>query len=96
MQIDDTLLSKLEKLAMIEIPEDKKERMKAELGEVVNFVENLNALDVQGIGADFSVSEGKTPMREDIPALDETIPAQILKNAPKNAEGYFIVPKIIE
>lgn len=96
MQIDDSLLAKLEKLAMIEIPASKKESMKAELGEVVNFVENLNSVDARGIETGFTVSEGKTPMREDVPVLDEAIPMQILKDAPKSAEGYFIVPKIIE
>ncbi|CAE09692.1 Asp-tRNA(Asn)/Glu-tRNA(Gln) amidotransferase subunit GatC [Wolinella succinogenes] len=96
MQIDDKLLARLESLAMIEVPEEKKESIKAELGEIVNFVENLNSLEVEGLEATFTTLEGKTPMREDTPMNDEEIPALILKHAPQSAENYFIVPKIIE
>jgi aspartyl-tRNA(Asn)/glutamyl-tRNA(Gln) amidotransferase subunit C len=96
MQIDDKLLARLESLAMIEVPEEKKESIKAELGEIVNFVENLNSLEVEGLEATFTTLEGKTPMREDAPMNDEEISALILKHAPQSAENYFIVPKIIE
>lgn len=96
MQIDDKLLSRLETLAMIKVPEDKKESIKAELGEVVSFVENLNSLNVENLNASIGAIEGKAPMREDVPSVDSSIPSEILKHAPNSAEGYFIVPKIIE
>ncbi len=41
MHIDDALLAKLEKLAMIELGEDKKESTKAQLQEIMDFVGNL-------------------------------------------------------
>lgn len=96
MNIDDQLLARLETLAMIEIPADKKESIKKELGEVMSFVDNLNRLDVEKLEASASAMEGQTPLRADIPEGDETIPASILAQAPESREGYFIVPKIIE
>lgn len=96
MNIDDQLLARLETLAMIEIPADKKESIKKELGEVMSFVDNLNRLDVEKLEASASAMEGQTPLRADIPESDETIPASILAQAPESREGYFIVPKIIE
>lgn len=95
MQIDDALLAKLEKLAMIEVSEDKKESIKAQLQEVMDFVGNLEKLDTAELQATFNVLESATPLREDVPACDEQIGQSILSHAPKAQEDYFIVPKIL-
>lgn len=92
MQIDDKLLSKLERLGMIEIEEDKKEEIKSQLSEILGFVDNIASLDIQTLG---SKTELKTPMREDIPQ-DSQIQQDVLSHAPRAEDGYFIVPKIIE
>ncbi|RAX58887.1 Asp-tRNA(Asn)/Glu-tRNA(Gln) amidotransferase GatCAB subunit C [Helicobacter monodelphidis] len=92
MQITDDLLQKLEKLAMIRISDDKKEDIKQELGEIVNFVANLNRVPTQDIDVRSVLS---TPLRQDIPSLDESVAQSVLKHAPKSEDCYFIVPKII-
>lgn len=95
MHIDDTLLAKLEKLAMIEVSADKKESIKAQLQEIMDFVGNLEKLDTTELQATFNVLESATPLREDVPACDEQIGQSILRHAPKAQEDYFIVPKIL-
>ncbi|RDU71860.1 Asp-tRNA(Asn)/Glu-tRNA(Gln) amidotransferase subunit GatC [Helicobacter brantae] len=92
MKIDDQLLSKLERLGMIEIEESKKEEIKAQLSEILGFVDNIATLDTQALS---SKIEQKTPMREDIPH-DSQIQQDVLSHAPRAEDGYFIVPKIIE
>lgn len=92
MQIDDKLLSKLERLGMIEIEEDKKEEIKSQLSEILGFVDNIASLDIQTLSPK---TELKTPMREDIPQ-DSQIQQDVLSHAPRAEDGYFIVPKIIE
>ncbi len=96
MTIDDNTIDKLAKLSSLEIDESKKESLKAELGEIINFVENLNEIDVSHIDATFTTVEGGTPLREDISNQDLEMSKHILENAPKSEDGYFIVPKIIE
>lgn len=96
MTIDDNTIDKLAKLSSLEIDDSKKESLKAELGEIINFVENLNELDVSHIDATFTTVEGGTPLREDISNQDLEMSKHILENAPKSEDGYFIVPKIIE
>ena len=93
MRIDETLIKRLENLAMVEI--EKKEEMAKDLAEIVGFVEMLNELDTQNIDATFSTLNTPTPLRDDIPLKNEVI-IEILQNAPKVKEGFFIVPKIIE
>lgn len=92
MQIDDKLLSKLERLGMLEIEESKKEEIKSQLSEILGFVDNIASLDIQTLD---SKTELKTPMREDIPQ-DSQIQQDVLSHAPRAEDGYFIVPKIIE
>ena len=96
MVVDDNLIAKLAKLSSLEIDDSRKEKLKSELGDIINFVENLNDIDVSHIEATFSTIEGGTPLREDVSKQDLELSNHILKHAPKSEDGYFIVPKIIE
>lgn len=96
MTVDDNLIAKLSKLSSLEIDDAKKENLKSELADIINFVENLNEIDVSSIEATFNTVEGGTPLREDVANQDLELSNHILSNAPKSEEGYFIVPKIIE
>lgn len=96
MTVDDKLIDKLSKLSSLEIENSRKENLKSELADIINFVENLNEIDVSNIEATFNTVEGGTPLREDTAKQDLELSNQILENAPKSEDGYFIVPKIIE
>ncbi len=96
MNIDDQLLERLSKLSSLTIDESKKESLKSELSDIVNFVENLNEVDVEGISATFSTIEGGTALREDVTSQDLELSKHILDHAPKSEDGSFVVPKIIE
>ena len=96
MQIDDTLLSKLEKLSALKIDDNKREEAIAELTKIVSFVEILNELDLTNETASFTTLKGGTPFRDDVPSINEEIIKTILEHAPKSENTYFTVPKIIE
>ena len=96
MTVDDKLIAKLEKLSSLQVDDSRKEKLKSELADIINFVENLNDIDVSHIEATFTTIEGGTPLRVDVSVQNLELSNQILKNAPKSEDGYFIVPKIIE
>jgi len=96
MQVDDALLSRLEKLSHLKISDDKRDEIIEQLSEIVGFVDNLSELDTEGIDANFAMNDAATPLREDTPACNPQIHEEILKHAPKSADDFFIVPKIIE
>lgn len=96
MQIDITLLEKLEKLSHLRIAEEKKEEVMGQLSDILGYIDNLNELDTDTLSAAFSTLEGGTPMREDLPRERNDIAKQILDNAPNAEEDFFIVPAIIE
>ncbi|MEO1942334.1 MAG: Asp-tRNA(Asn)/Glu-tRNA(Gln) amidotransferase subunit GatC [Campylobacterales bacterium] len=91
--IDVKVVEKLEELALVEV-EDKR-RIAEELGEIVQFVEILNQLDLSEIPPTFSPLESPTPLREDTPIRSGVI-EKVLENAPKVEGHFFIVPQIIE
>ncbi|MBN2816404.1 MAG: Asp-tRNA(Asn)/Glu-tRNA(Gln) amidotransferase subunit GatC [Campylobacterales bacterium] len=96
MQVDEALLTKLEKLSFLKVSDDKREEIIEQLSEIVTFVDNLAELDTEGVDDKFSMSDAQTPLREDIPSCNTQINDDILKHAPNSAEHFFIVPKIIE
>jgi len=96
MLIDDKVLAKLEKLSMLSIQEDKREMIKEQLSEILNYIENLEELDTAHLDSSFSTLEGGTPFREDIVDSNVQVPQDILKHAPDSRDDFFVVPKIIE
>ncbi len=96
MEVDNALIDKLAKLSSLEIDDSKREHLKEELADIINFVENLNEIDVSHIEATFNTIEGGTPLREDVSNQDLELSKHVLKHSPKSEDGYFVVPKIIE
>ncbi len=96
MQIDNAVLSKLEKLSHLRIDESKKSEVIEQLSEILSYVDNLNELDTDTLYARFSTLDGGTPMREDTPREANNISNDILSNAPFAEDDFFIVPAIIE
>ena len=96
MKFDDKMLSRLEKLSMLQIEEGKREEMTRELEKIVGFVEILSELDTENLDPSYSTLDGGTPMRADMPRENEETRRIILDHAPNAKEDYFVVPAIIE
>jgi len=96
MQIDHTVLAKLETLSHLHIDDSKKEEIMGQLTEILGYIDNLNELDTDALDASFSTLEGGTPLREDIPREVDDIAKNILSHAPQSQDDFFIVPSIIE
>ena len=96
MQVDDALLTRLEKLSFLSVSDDKRQEIIGQLSEIVNFVENLSDLNTEGIDDNFAMSDMSTPLREDTISSSTGVSKEILMNSPKSADNFFIVPKIID
>ncbi len=96
MQIDDTLLRKLEKLSYLEIEEDKREEVISQLSKIVSFVDNLSELDTTDMDPTFCMTDKGTRLREDSVLSSKEVSQSILNSAPLSEDNFFIVPKIIE
>lgn len=95
MQVDEKLLSKLEKLSALRIADKERTALVGQLSEIVNFVEKLNELDLDSTEVVINTIKGGTPFRAD-KVENKDIIQDVLKHAPKQEGNFFIVPKIIE
>lgn len=83
------------KLARLELTEEEKEKYTHQLGELLEYFEQLNEVDTSNVEPMAQAIPLVNVMREDIPhpPYDRV---KITANAPYEEDGYFRVPKIIE
>lgn len=96
MQVDDTLLSKLEKLSYLKVSDDKRSEIIAQMDEMIAFVDNLSELNTDAVSDTFAMTNANTTLREDSPSCNTQINDDIITHAPRSADHFFIVAKIIE
>ena len=88
-------LSRVVKFARIELTPEEERRLAPQLSEVLKYIEKLNELDVSGVEPTAHATPLSNVMREDEPR-DSLSQEDALRNAPKAANGLFVVPKIVE
>ena len=96
MQVNEQLLTHLENLSYLKVSDDKRQEIINQLSQIVSFVDNLSQLDTNSIDETFTMTNQATYLREDEPMCDSDINTNIIKNAPRTENNFFIVPKIIE
>ena len=95
MPVDTATVRRIAHLARIAVADDEVEHLQGELNAILAWVEQLQAVDVEGVEPMTSVTPMKMKMREDV-VNDGDKPADIVKNAPMSDGNFFLVPKVIE
>ncbi|MDD3836288.1 MAG: Asp-tRNA(Asn)/Glu-tRNA(Gln) amidotransferase subunit GatC [Phenylobacterium sp.] len=95
MAIDAATVKKVARLARIAEPDDKLEPLARELSGILDWIEQLNEVDTDGVAPMTSAVAASLPMRDDV-VTDGGDPAKVLANAPKTERGFFVVPKVVE
>jgi aspartyl-tRNA(Asn)/glutamyl-tRNA(Gln) amidotransferase subunit C len=82
-------------LARLSLSPDEEQKIGAQLGNILGYIEKLKQVDVSGV----------EPTAHAFPLVNVTRPDEVLpsisneealRNAPAHANGLFIVPKIVE
>jgi len=81
------------RLARINLTEDEARIFQKQLDDVLRYVEKLGQLDVTGVDA--AAHALRVVFRDDAPR-DWFTAEQALSNAPRQANGLFVVPKVVE
>jgi aspartyl-tRNA(Asn)/glutamyl-tRNA(Gln) amidotransferase subunit C len=95
MSVDDATVRRIAHLARIKVADDEVAHLKGELNAILAWVEQLQAVDVEGVEPMTSVTPMKMKMREDR-VTDGEIADQVTKNAPMSDDNFFLVPKVME
>ncbi|MEM0909123.1 MAG: Asp-tRNA(Asn)/Glu-tRNA(Gln) amidotransferase subunit GatC [Pseudomonadota bacterium] len=95
MSVDIDTVRRVAHLARIKVGDDEAERLTGELNEILGFVEQLNAVDVEGVPPMTAVVD--TALRQRVDAVnDGGNRGKVLSNAPDSDDGFFLVPKVVE
>jgi aspartyl-tRNA(Asn)/glutamyl-tRNA(Gln) amidotransferase subunit C len=94
-QIDDAAVKRIAHLARLQISEQEVQRFGRELNGILAFVEELNAIDTSKVEPLTHAGDAQLRTRTDV-VTDGGRPGDIVKNAPKTEDGFFLVPKVIE
>jgi aspartyl-tRNA(Asn)/glutamyl-tRNA(Gln) amidotransferase subunit C len=95
MSIDTETARKVAHLARIKVEEDRLPALASAFSNILDFIEQLNEVDVDGVEPMVSVTPMRLKRRKDV-VTDGDIQAQVLRNAPDAREGFFAVPKVVE
>ncbi len=87
-------VERIAKLARIGLSADETAAMAVELGRIVEFVEQLQAVDVDGVAPTDQVTGLVDVWRED--EVKPSMPReQLLANAPAQKDGYIVVKRVL-
>ena len=95
MQVDDALIEKLSRLAMLQFNDEEREEIKSDLQKMIGFVDKLRELDTTGVEPLLHMSNNLNVFREDEPG-NMLSRKEALKNAPTTDGVFFQVPKVIK
>lgn len=95
MQVDETTVRRIARLARIKITDEEAKSLEGELSGILNWVEQLDEVDTDGVEPMTRVVAQELKMRED-KVTDGEIADAIVKNAPMVDDHYFVVPKVVE
>ncbi|MDX6691259.1 MAG: aspartyl-tRNA(Asn)/glutamyl-tRNA(Gln) amidotransferase subunit [Solirubrobacteraceae bacterium] len=89
--IDRDQVLHVARLARLELTEDEVERMSGELSAVLDHIEKIGELDLDGVAPTTHVIEVENALRPDEP--EPSLPRAVaLAEAPAVADGGFLVP----
>ena len=93
--ISDETIEYVGILAKLELSEEEKEQAKKDMGSMLDYIDKLGELDTTGVEPMSNVFPVKNVFREDV-VTNGDMREDILKNAPGEKDGMFVVPRTFE
>jgi aspartyl-tRNA(Asn)/glutamyl-tRNA(Gln) amidotransferase subunit C len=95
MSVDADTVRRIAYLARIAVKEDEIAHLQGELNAILNWVEQLSEVKVDGVEPMASVTPMTMKKRADA-VTDGGIAEDIVRNAPASEDNFFLVPKVVE
>ena len=93
--ISDETIEYVGILAKLSLSEEEKEAAKTDMANMLDYIDMLNELDTDGVEPMSHVFPVKNVFREDV-VTNGDMREDILKNAPGEKDGMFVVPRTFE
>ena len=93
--ISDETIEYVGILAKFELSDEEKEKAKSDMGKMLDYIDKLNELDTSSVEPMSHVFPVNNVFRED-EVVNGDDRENILKNAPEQNDGAFVVPKTFD
>ena len=93
--ISDETIEYVGILAKLELSDDEKEQAKKDMGSMLDYIDKLGELDTGDVEPMSHVFPVKNVFREDVVTNGDTR-EDLLRNAPGEKDGMFMVPRTFE
>ena len=93
--ISDETIEYVGILAKLELSDEEKEKAKEDMGKMLVYIDKLNELDTSNVEPMSHVFPVNNVFREDVVTNGDDR-ENILKNAPEEKNGAFVVPKTFD
>ncbi len=95
MSVNADTVRHVAKLARIAMSDAEVDALVPELNNILGWVDQLAAVDTEGVEPLTAVIDQKLRLRDDV-VNDGNVREAVLLNAPDAQHGFFAVPKVIE
>lgn len=95
MSLDTATVTKIATLARLKVAETDKPQLAKELSSILDFVAQLDEVDVTGVAPMTGTQAMALRQRDDV-VTDGGNTAAVLSNAPQRTGDFFVVPKVVE
>ena len=95
MSVNADTVRHVAKLARIAMSDAEVDALVPELNNILGWVDQLSAVDTEGVEPLTAVIDQKLRLRDDV-VNDGDCRVAVLANAPDAQHGFFAVPKVIE
>ena len=95
MAVDEATVRRIARLARIRITDEEAQSLKSELSGILDWVEQLEEVDTDGVEPMTRVVPIELKQRVDEVTDGERVEA-VVANAPAREDYFFVVPKVVE
>ncbi|MBE6445890.1 MAG: Asp-tRNA(Asn)/Glu-tRNA(Gln) amidotransferase subunit GatC [Alphaproteobacteria bacterium] len=95
MALNQQTIQNLSWLARLKLPAEREGKILNDLQSILDWVEQLKQVDIEGVEPLVSVTQGIAPMRQDV-VTEGGQQADLMANAPESVQGFYVVPKVVE
>ena len=95
MSFNEQSIKTIASLARLRFPEGSEAKFANDINGILNWVEQLKEVDVDGVEPLVSVSPRENAIRED-KVTDGGIQTELMANAPETIQGFYEVPRMVE
>jgi len=94
MKVDEALIDRLAHLARLEFKPVEKKEIQSDLQQILNMVDKLGELDLDGVEPLVYITDEINVLREDVVG-EPFNKSDILNQAPQANQDFFRVPKVL-